>query len=97
MMVEPDFAEFVDQHGDVGKIRRSQEPLQQRGFAAAEKSGDDVDRRQFAIIGHGAAFSLAANSTWRASPDSARRADRSLARRVAQRPARGRRSYRQSP
>ena len=45
MMVEPDFAEFVHQNGDILEFRRSQEPLQQRGFPAAEKAGDDVDWR----------------------------------------------------
>ncbi len=52
MMIEPNLAEFVDQHGYVGEVGRAQQPLQQRGFPAAEKSGDDVDGREFAVIRH---------------------------------------------
>ena len=44
MMVEPDLAELVDEDENVGQLRRAQQTLQQRGFAAAEKAGDDVDR-----------------------------------------------------
>ena len=52
MMVEPDLAELVDEDQNVGQLRRAQQTLQQRGFAAAEKAGDDVDRRKVAVACH---------------------------------------------
>ena len=38
MMVEPDLAELVDQHGGVGQRRIAQQPLQQRRLARAEEA-----------------------------------------------------------
>src|ERR1022692_1643604 len=52
MMVEPDLAELVDENGDVGQFPRAQQALQQSRLAAAEKAGDDVDRRELAITCH---------------------------------------------
>ena len=40
MMVEPDFAELVDQYRGVGQRRVAQQPLQQRRLARAETTGD---------------------------------------------------------
>ena len=38
MMIEPDLAEFVDQHGGVGQRRIGQQALQQRRLARAQKA-----------------------------------------------------------
>jgi len=52
MMVEPDLAELIDEHGYVGQFPRTQQALQQRRLTATEEAGDDVDRREIAVAGH---------------------------------------------
>ena len=40
LVVEPDLAELVDDHGRARELRAAQQPRQQRGLAAAEKAGE---------------------------------------------------------
>jgi hypothetical protein len=49
MMVEPDLAELVDQHGGVAECRIGQQALQQRGLARAQEARDQIDRREGGI------------------------------------------------
>ena len=51
MMVDRDFADLVDDDGGVGERRRRQRAAQQRGFAAAEKTGQHRCRQCFGF-GH---------------------------------------------
>ena len=44
MMIEPDLAELVDQHGGVGQRRIGQQALQKRGLARTQEARDQVDR-----------------------------------------------------
>ena len=49
-MVDRDRADLVDQHRAVGERRLAQHPVEQRGLAAAEEAGEDVQRQS---AGHG--------------------------------------------
>ena len=51
VMVDRNLADLVDDDGGVGERRRGQSPAQQRGFAAAEKTGQHR-RRQGLRFGH---------------------------------------------
>ena len=62
-MVEPDLAELVDQHRGARELRRAQQPVEERGLAAAEKPGDHVDRDQRLVRSHAQARSRAAISS----------------------------------
>src|SRR6266513_5873686 len=42
-MIQADLAELVDQHGRVGELGGREQPPEQRGLAAAQEAGDDVD------------------------------------------------------
>jgi len=44
MMVYSDLPELVDDHGDAAAVLGSQNAIEQRGFARAEKAGEDNDR-----------------------------------------------------
>src|SRR5260370_1455078 len=44
VVVETDLAELVDDHRGAGKLRAFEQPSEQRGLAAAEKSGEHADR-----------------------------------------------------
>ncbi len=46
VMIEPDLAELVDQHGRIGQRGSAQQPLQQRRLARAQEARDQVDRRE---------------------------------------------------
>ena len=39
-MIEPDLAEFVDDHGGIAHAAMSEQAVQQRGLPAAEKARD---------------------------------------------------------
>src|SRR5919199_4498872 len=43
-VIEADFAELVDDHGRLGHAGRPEQPVQQRGLAAAEKARQDIER-----------------------------------------------------
>ena len=53
LLVDADFAEFVNQHGAVAVMFGAEDFLQQRGFAGAEKAGEDDDRRFRGRRNHG--------------------------------------------
>src|SRR5439155_12866121 len=42
-VIEADLSELVDQHGGIGELGGREQPLQQRGLAAAEEARNDVD------------------------------------------------------
>ena len=44
MVVDADLAEFVDDHSDAAAVLSGQYAIEQRGFARAEKAGQDDDR-----------------------------------------------------
>jgi len=44
MMVYSDLSELVDDHGDSATVLGGQDAIEQRGFARAEKAGEDNDR-----------------------------------------------------
>ena len=53
--VEADLAELVDHNRNVLQLRCGEQTPQQRGFAATEEPGYDVDGYQGAIVGHAGA------------------------------------------
>ena len=44
VMIDADFTKFVDDDGDAAPVVRCQQPIQERCFPGAQKSGDDNDR-----------------------------------------------------
>ncbi len=44
IVIQPDFAEFIDQNGRIGKGRVRQNALEQRRLAGAEKTRQKTDR-----------------------------------------------------
>ena len=51
-MIDADLAEFVDDDGGIGQLRRAQPVIEQRRLAAAEETGQQ--RHGQALIGKGA-------------------------------------------
>src|SRR5581483_3606300 len=62
VMVESDLAELVDEHRGIVELLRAQQALEQRGLAAAQKSGDHVDGKKGGNVGHPLASSSSAIS-----------------------------------
>ena len=79
-MVEPDLAELVDQHGRAAQVGQRQEPLEQRGLAAAEKAGQQMGGDRAPLADHPAERARSARSP-------SGRADRSAARPASRPPA----------
>jgi hypothetical protein len=50
-MVYSDFPELVDDHRDAAAVLGGQDAIEQRGFARAEKAGEDNDRG-FGVCGY---------------------------------------------
>jgi hypothetical protein len=51
MVVDSHFTEFIDDNGDAAAMFGSQNAVQQRSLAGAEKTGENRDRHALVVVG----------------------------------------------